>query len=207
MTTARPRPMSETVTSSRRIPATCAALAAILMLAGCGGTDAKPAPAPKPSSSPTTAAPSATPTQTPSAQPLSPFEDRAEVKVIRKWASAYGRDINAGSKTLKRAQKYESSAGRSVLPGVAGSDLGHYMPGPVPFTPVAVRTQGATSNVTACVQLRGWVTDKTTHAPIEKKKVGASLFTLKREHGGWKLDYFTAAKADCKGVQVVGETW
>lgn len=209
-------PLSEPVTTSpsRRLRAALVAapVAAALMLAGCGGSEDDPAPAPSPTPTPTpseTATPTPTPTTspTPTATPASAFEDRPQVVVLRRWAVAYGNDVNANAPSLPRSQKYETKAGKDILPAIAGSDLGHYFPGPLPFTPVAVRAGGGQATVTVCLMTRGWAQDKRTHKPTDRKQVAPAQFVLKRAGKVWKVETLQQAKADCGGVKVKGETW
>lgn len=181
--------------------ALCGLLA--LGVAGCGEdgspTDAGPQRDASASSTPTDA-----PTQSPSAEPLSAYEDAPQVEVARKWAAAAARDVSAGKAQLPTARKFMSEKGHQVVPTRFSQEVGLTYPGPVPFTPVAVRSDG---DVVTCMWVAGWGRDKATDEPAEKKKIAAMRIDLDRIEGQWQVSDLLTSEADCSGIDVQGVTW
>lgn len=196
----------------RRLRGGVALVAAALAagsLAGCGGgstpDSAPPATVSATVSSTPSPSESATPTSTP--EPLSPFENEAPVKVLRKWAAAYARDVNAHRSDLKSAQQYESPSGITVLPATATNDLGLHYPGPLPFTPVDVKVAGHKAEVAVCVWGHGFAVDPKTNRPGQKKEIFPSTFEMSHHGRRWLVDNAVNGSADCGGVKVKGVTW
>lgn len=180
----------------------------LLGLAACGG-GAPSQSAPIPSESPMSTTASATASSSAPATPQSPFEHDAQVKVLRQWAAAAAKDINADDKSFPRSSRFETPAGRVEFAGpVFGGELGRYYPGPLPFTPVAVKTSGGTSEVFACIVGGGFSRDSRTSTKVEHHQVNASKITLVKAQGGWRIDsLYAAPDTDCSGVKIERATW
>ncbi|MDH2413240.1 hypothetical protein [Nocardioides sp. CER19] len=187
-----------------RVVLLAAPISALLLLAGCGGS-ADPAPAPRPTPTPTEpATPTPTPTATQAAARLSPFEDRAEVQVLRRWAAAAAVDITNGDAALPRSSAFVTKGSRQELADVVGGDVGKTYPGPIPFTPVGVQARGKQTRVFACLQVAGWGLDKKGR-PAERREVDGVRFELTRSHGRWLVDHlYSSDSTRCKGVTVTG---
>jgi hypothetical protein len=174
-----------------------------LALSACGGSD-KPDSDPSPSAT-TSATPS--PSPTPTTTPLSSFEDRPQVKVARAWMAAAAQDINAKRRSIPNAVPYETESLRGLMSQIFAEDIGRYYPGPLPFTPVAVKAQGKKATVSACAWFKGWAVDPKTKQPVEKKVTGPTEFIVVKQEGQWKVDRWQVAKFDCNGVNVEAVTW
>jgi hypothetical protein len=205
-------PVPAPLTRRHRLALLAAPLAAALLLSGCGGSDDDPAPAPSPTPSPSaseTATPTPSPTASDSPVALSPFEDRAPVKAARAWAVALGKAVNAHDTSMQSLGSTVTSAGREASKQAVGDDLGdgYTWPGPQPFTPVHVGTQGKASSIDSCFLTRGWSVDPQTGDKVNARKVGPIQINLVKDGGKWKVDSALVGKADCSGVKVVGEKW
>jgi hypothetical protein len=174
---------------------------------GGGGEDATDTPSSTPSTTSATPTPTPTTTATPAAEPLSVFEDRPEVVSLRAWAVAQSQDINHGDRQMPRAAQLETPHGRQVVPGYAAGDMGLYYPGPLPFTPVAVKSSGGKATISTCWWSEGWAQDKASHKPARKKQVVPAIVQMRRTGGRWLLDDVTPGSADCHGVKVKGVRW
>lgn len=210
--TAVPDPMSPmneplTASSSRRTLAALVAapVAAALLLSGCSG-DAEPAPAATPTATPSeTVTPTSTPT--PSATPLSSFEDRPQVKVIRRWAAAAAADLSNSDREMTASRVFlTEGAVPRFRKDVMGEDFDKDYPGPIPFTPVAVKVKGKSAQVFACLQAEGWGLNRKTGRPAEKRRIMGAEFDLVQSKGHWTIDhlYDVTGSVDCKGVKVEG---
>jgi hypothetical protein len=197
-----------TRSSSARRTTSLGAVLLVLALgaAACGsGDDPKTTDDPTETAS-VTASP--TPTTTPTAEPLSPFEDRPQVKALRAWAAAATQDLNARHRDFPAARTFEVDT-QKVRKDVAFSfheDFDKYYPGPLPFTPVAV-TGGRRATVSTCVLGAGFALDKPGGTPAEKREVISTVFTMAKEHGTWLLAGIVAGTADCGGVRIKGVQW
>lgn len=203
------RATGEELRMRRATPAalTACALLAAVALTGCGGDDEPQAAPPSPSVSaePT---PSRTPSPSPARTPLSRFEDRPEVRVLRTWGLAYAKAINAGNRQYPTLRPLMTGSGfQGLVKYIAPDDEGLYYPGPVPFTPTAVKGAGGTARVPACTWTQGWAQDPATKKPARPKQVRSSYFTVQREDGRWKVSGFyineenTCAQSSVKGVR------
>lgn len=205
-------PAHPTRSPRRAHPGAALALGALLGLAACGGSDGEPkadptTPAPTSSSVDTpSASATATTSPTPTTEPLSQFEDRPPVMVLRRWADAYARDINANKRKLTRADRLSSAHGEEQLIAAAHDDWGLRYPGPLPFTPVAVSVTGKKASVTVCSLGQGFAVDPKTGKP-RPRQVTPARFVLVKAKGSWLLDEVTDAKADCGGVVIRKVTW
>jgi hypothetical protein len=174
--------------------------------AACGGSDPKTTEDPTESAS-TTSTPTPTPTET--AAPLSPFEDRAQVKALRSWAAASTRDVNARHHDFPSARQFEVDTAkvRSDVEFSWQQDFDKYYPGPLPFTPIAVSGAKRHSAITTCVLGAGFSLKKPGGRPAEKRKVIPVVFTMTKQRGRWLLAGIVGGTADCAGVKVKGVLW
>lgn len=153
-----------------------------------------------------------TPTPTPTVEPLSPFEDRPEVKALRAYFVAVGRAVNARDRDLSSIAAFVTPAGLAATrPAVAGDiEHGYLWPGPEPFTPVAVRSRKGKATVSTCLLTVGWSVDRKTGKQVFKpkeRKIGSVLFDMVRSRGAWKVDKVVFATGDCSSVKVKGVRW
>jgi hypothetical protein len=202
--------LTEPMSPTRRAAALLLATGLGLGVAGCGGADPTtkgPVSKSPSSSTPTPTEASSTPAPTPTQRPLSRFENTPEVKVMRKWAVAYGKAVNAGDRSLRAVAPYSTAAGMKVFPKVGAEDFGTYFPGPQPFTPVRIRVAGGTSVVTSCLWSDGWGQDPRTKLPARKRDIIPADLVFKKEAGHWKLDTLNEGRNDCSQVPVKGIPW
>lgn len=200
------------MTLARRTTALLLATGLGLGLAGCGSSvpAAKGPVSGSPSSgspSPTQASTTPSPTPSPTARPLSRFEDRAQVKALRRWTQVYGRAINAGNRSLSTLAPISTSAGLRRFPNNAKSDFGTHFPGALPFTPVRLRVAGATTVVTSCVWAQGWGQNPRTGLPVGKRQIVPADLILKKDGGKWKVDELVGSRTSCSQVPVKGIPW
>jgi hypothetical protein len=182
-------------------------LALALAAAACGGDDD-----PKATDDPTTTTsvtPTPTPAPTPTATPLSPFEDRAPVRAARTFMVRVARAINAGDRSMQSVSALTTPAGIAGTAAAVAAEVDRpaTMPGPYPFTPVAVRVHGGRADVVACMLTHGWSLDNKTHKVWEKRTVEPTVLTFKRVGGRWKFDHTASGTADCSGVALTEVRW
>jgi hypothetical protein len=185
-----------------------------LLLTACGSSDEPAADKPveatsTPSASATSEAPSPTPEAQPkpTTKPLSRFEDEAPVKVARAWAAAYGTAVNEGDENFASLAAFTTPAGRDRMVGYGAEDAGLFYPGPMPFTPVGVRVDGATATVPMCMWLEGFAVERKSKQPPKPKLVDGVDMVLKKQ-GQWKVDAVIVAEdVDCSRVSVKGRGW
>jgi hypothetical protein len=198
----------EPMSPSRRATALLLATGLGLGLAGCGSAD--PATKGPVSESPSSSTPSpteASSTPTPTQRPLSRYEDKAPVKVMRSWAVAYGKAINADDRSLGALAPYSTRAGLKLFPRLGAEDFGTYFPGPQPFTPLRVKVSGGTAVVSSCLWSDGWGQDRRTKLPARKRNIVPADLVFKKQAGRWKLDTVNAGRNSCSQVPVKGIPW
>ncbi|NNM44396.1 hypothetical protein [Knoellia koreensis] len=139
--------------------------------------------------------------------PLSKFEGQAPVKGLRAWAAAYAKAINSNDKTYKSAASTLTRNGLTVMPQVDGSDVGFYYPGPVPLTPTKVATSGNRSIVSTCTWTKGFVQNRKTKLPAQKRLIEGVSYTMVRDGASWKVDTLNSSKSACASVSVKGVGW
>jgi hypothetical protein len=128
------------------------------------------------------------------------------VMVARQWAAGIARDINDRDKAYPVAGAVSTAKARGYMGDFGGADLGEGLvyPGPVPFTPTAVRVTGGTARVSVCAQVKGWAQSRKTHLPADKRSVRSEDIVLRRVAGSWRFDDFVRGSADCSSVPVKG---
>jgi hypothetical protein len=183
-------------------------LAVALAATACGGSD-DPKPAADPTASSSVVTPTPTPTPSPTQAPLSPFEDRAPVKAARSFMVKVARAINAGDRSMRSVSGLTTPAGTTATAAAVAAEIDRpaTMPGPYPFTPVAVRAHGGRADVVTCMLTHGWSRDKKTHKVWEKRTVEATVLSFKRIGGRWKFDHTASGTADCSGVELTEVHW
>lgn len=199
------------MTQVRRVTALLLAPGLSLGLAGCGSTPKTQAPtstttssSPSDSPSPTE---SASPSPSPSKPPISPYERNPAVKAARVMAARLGHAVNHGDRTMAGLGNAVTPHGRQRLASYNAQEIGHFFPGPQPFTPVRVQATGATATVAACWFSYGWSQDKQTKLPAHGRQIDPANIFLKRVAGRWQVDDVLVGTADCKNVPVKGYPW
>jgi len=130
------------------------------------------------------------------------------VKAARKWASEYGRAVNAKNPKYKPWLATMTTATAKRSAGYMKSDLGTTYPGPLPFTPVKVTGSGGTAKVMTCMQFEGWATDPKTKQPVSKVKISPAVFDLTRAGSSWQMSsLYDGEGYSCSKVKVVGRAW
>lgn len=206
----------------RGVLASALAVALSAGLAGCTDDEAEPVsgaatspsadasttgpaePSPGESSSET---PETKPSASPTTRPLSRFEDKAPVKATRAFAVGIGRAVNKGDGQLRGMSRLLTANGLAVLPDGAAEDAGLYYPGPLPFTPLRVKTDGRRSTVVACVMGDGWAQDRASKLPARALNIIPIEFRLVKVDGRWKIDDAVPTGQDCRSVNVKGVPW
>jgi hypothetical protein len=186
-------------------------------VSACGGggdprTTGDPTATASSSSTTPTPTPTPTPTAAPTAEPLSPFEDRPEVKALRAYFVALGRAINARDRDLGSMAAFATPAGVEATRSPVAGDIehGYLWPGPEPFTPVAVRSKKGKATVSVCIVTIGWSVYRKTGRPVFKpkeRKVGSVIFDLVRSRGSWKVDGFVFDDGNCASVKIRRVRW
>lgn len=183
------------------------------VLAGCGGfapattkqatTSAPPAAAPASSNAPAAAAPSAP------APSLSKFENRPPVIAARAFEAALGRATNTGDRSLRVVRRYATDRGLYAAKWSAKADFNHgwHVPGPEPFTPVAVRTHGDASEIDLCMLAFGWSISPKSGKVTTRRKVLGYTYQMKRDANRWKFDWYKMGTFNCKGVPITEVRW
>ena len=187
------------------------ALLATPVLAACGGDE--PAAEDQPTevsstpveSSPTTTSP--TPTPSPTMRPLSRFEDTPQVKVARPWAVGVARATTANDRSARAIKPFVTPSGLTRFQGYLAEDMGRIYPGPVPFTPIAVRDQVGRAEVPICVWVGGFTLDPKTKTPDKAPRIVPAKFVMVKQGGKWKLDDMVFTDHDCKKVVVKGRAF
>lgn len=188
--------MGSRVTRLRLAPIATVVVAGSV-LSGCGST-------PAPASTPTVPAAPTSTSPMPTATPLSAFEDRAPVKVMRRWGVLVEQSINRRNATLSSLAPVTTRRGMAVFRTVFADDLAHgyRWPGPQPFTPTRVTVSGGTATVSACLELSGWSIDRRTGKQVHKRSVSPGVFVLVERGTSWKIDNAATGTFSCAKVKV-----
>jgi hypothetical protein len=205
------RPVATVVTAT-------VASSVLLLTAACGGGDSSAAQQPvgaessgaavSPTPSPS-AAESESPSEppTPTTAPLSRFEDEPPVVAARAWGAAVARAINKRERDLAGAKRFMTRAGQERFPRYTAEDIGHYFPGPQPFTPTQVMVHGRQAAVELCWWSYGFAQDRKTKLPADKRSIAPGRLTLKKQGGRWLVDNLVMQDGDCSKVPVKGVGW
>ncbi len=197
-----------------RVRRTAAALLATglgLGLAGCGGsgsTTAAPTKAatsgsPSPSES---GSESATPSPSPTQRPLSRFEGTPQVKVLRSWAAGFGKSVNDNDRSM-RPLASSVTGDPARFASYVEKEFGLYYPGPLPLTPTAVKVNGRSATVPACVWSGGWGQKRASKLPATKRAIIPINVYLQKSGGAWKVDRAEDGSTSCSSVPVKGVAW
>lgn len=204
--------------SGMRLSAPAAVAAAVVLLPACSPpptrgaadapvtADAVQAPQ-RQATAPTTGAGSPS-TQTPRDAERPAIESDPAVVALRTYFAAAYRAIDAddlGSPDLAAASTPERAARNAdVFADVVGLDA----PGPLPFTPISVRTASDTRrDVAFCGYVDGWLVDPRTGRPAGALTVRAGVAEVERVDGAWKVDGVRLTSSSCDGVRIEEERW
>lgn len=197
-----------------------AALAAVTMCALAACSSSKPgaqsATSPRPPTAaaltgsspvPTSTQASPTPTPTPT-KVLSPYEADPAVKALRAWAAQVGRTINHGKYDDAALNALMTSSMPKTMKNMAGGEIGHRYPGPLPFTPTRVTVTGsAERNVRLCVVSGGYSLNPKTGKPFTAHQVLAVDAAATLSAGRWLVSQFNRSSFSCAGVQIPEPSW
>lgn len=199
----------------------CGVAAGVLTLtaSACGGSAKMPAVAAPVSPIPTQAvavSPSpasvTTPPNTvtaprgkPKLAPLSVYEGDPAVKDLRAYYVAAARALNARNFGLPALVALSTPARAARHPTVFKGDVGLFTPGPLPFTPLGVRTVAAGhKQVIFCEIEQGWVLTKRGGRPARPFRLLALKSDQLLTRGHWIVDHIrTAEGTSCAGVTIV----
>lgn len=188
------------------------------LAAGCsssgpsGSSSSAPSSTPAPSTPSTSAAPStstapSTPAPSTSAA-LSKFENDPAVKALRVWAAQIARTVNAGNYTDAKLNTLMTPELAKQIKEIDGGEQGHYEPGPLPFTPIAVTNITANSrDVKLCVLAGGFSQHPDTHKVWSKRNVIPVNAAAVRSNGRWVVSKFQSANFSCAGVHIPEQSW
>ena len=201
----------------RRVAAAALMCCLATSVAACSSSGAAakpPSSTPPPTSSsassssapPTTSVPPTPPTS--SAPPLSPFETDPAVHAMRVWAVQYARTINTGHYDSPALDRLMTATVKNNMKATAGSDLGLYYPGPLPFTPIRVTVVSPTVRaVRICAVGSGFAQKRSTHKPAAKRTVVPVDIAATESGGRWIVSKMYAGTFSCSGVTVREVTW
>lgn len=193
--------------------------AGLLALAGCGSSppgpvasvpravSTAPASTAPASTAPESAAPApgtpVTTATTKPSKPLSRFEADAAVRALRAWARQAALTINKGKFDGPALDALMTPKLRRSMKQILGNSVGYRYPGPLPFTPAAVRRSSPTErHVDACFVTDGYALDPKTGKRSGRHHVTAIAAQLRRSDGVWRLDVFAAGEFSCRGVHI-----
>lgn len=200
----------------------CAAVLAIALsgstAAACtastgSGAQTPAGPTSTPPSTPTksatvTRSSTAKPSPSKKAKPLSPYEKDPAVQALRAWAAQVARTINTGKYDGANLKALMTAGVAKSMKTIAGTEVGHRYPGPLPFTPLGVRVNNARSrDMKICIVSDGFsVRPKTgkVFAKYHKQAINAGA-VLSR--GRWLVSKFELAGFSCANVRIPEKTW
>jgi hypothetical protein len=95
-----------------------------------------------------------------------------------------------------------------TIKNLDGGEQGHYYPGPLPFTPIAVSNITADSrDVKLCMLAGGYSQHPDTHKVWTKRRVVPVSAAAVRSNGKWVVSKFDAGNFSCAGVQISEPSW
>jgi hypothetical protein len=197
-------------------PGTVLVALSLCLTAACAGDDSPPASAPLPAASASASAPApAVTTETPAATaspppgsttrpPRSRFENDPAVRVLRQHYRGMAIGVNEESMRVADLTASSTKTRLKILPDLFRDEYGDRYPGPIPFTPVAVKKRSATlHDVKICVLADGWLQDAQTGRPTKKRAVQALQAWVIKTGPGWRVDHvYTEPSIDCDGVKI-----
>lgn len=125
------------------------------------------------------------------------------MKTMRAFYAAVARAINARNLRHPALDAMSTAKRQARNEILFDSELGNRAPGPVPFTPIGVRSNGSTARtVLACVLGDGFTLDPKTDRPAHPRVVRAIQAELVEVGGRWKVDRLTRSDFSCTGVEV-----
>lgn len=196
-----------TVQLSSRRAAASLTLGALLTVSACGGADeplAQPlTPSPTNAApSPSAASPAAEPSPSPAA-PLSPFEGDPAVIALRTFLREAAVAVNAGDLSLPSLDAVSTEFRTAQTQRTLTEDLGGYVPGPFPLTPLGVEVVSETSRkIPYCTLESGWTLTAKGGPPREAQQVtGGGVASMVLSEGVWKVEsLYYDESIDCAGV-------
>lgn len=188
-----------------------------LTVSACGGSAKTPAVAAPASPIPTqAAAPSLSPATTttppktvtapkPKLAALSAYENDPAVKDLRAYYVAAARAVNSRNFALPALVALSTQGRATRHSTVFAPDVGLYTPGPLPFTPLGIRTVAAGhKQVVFCDIYDGWALTKRGGRPARPFLVTAARSDQLLVRGHWIVDHIRAAEGtSCNGVTIV----
>jgi hypothetical protein len=125
------------------------------------------------------------------------------VKLMRAYYAALAKAVNVRNLRLPELVALSTPGRLKVIEETVAIELGNRVPGPVPFTPTAVRSNGPRSRtVLLCVLDDGWSINPKTGKPARPRNVIAVRADLVKVGGRWKADDLVNADFSCTGVTV-----
>lgn len=188
-------------TSSAGTPKATEAPHASSGVTGSSGTTTKGTTTP-------TIAPVSRPAASPSPRPQSKFEKDPAVAALRAWAVEVAHAVTAGHNTSAKLDALMTPAFAKSIKGIDGGELGHYYPGPLPFTPIGVRNITSSSrDVRLCLLAGGYSQHPATRKLWTKHSVVAVTAAASLVDGGWRVSKFAGATFACSGVPIATPSW
>lgn len=142
------------------------------------------------------------------AAPLSKYESDPGVRTLRAWAVKVARSLTAGHATDAAVDKLITPSFRKLMVSLDKGEVGHYYPGPQPFTPVAVKAPDASTHVVnMCFLAAGYSQHPRTHTVWNKRRVLPIQATVERINDSWRISHFYSGKFSCQGVKIPEPSW
>jgi len=160
--------------------------------AGSATASASPSPSTSPSPSPS-----------PSPAPLSPFEADPAVIALRTFTLQSALAVNAGDLGLPGLDAVSTPNRQAESRRSFASDLGGYVPGPFPFTPLDVQVVSPTERRIPLCALEGWTLVAPGGTPREPRSIEPGLATVTLVDTTWKVDSVVVGETNsCMNVTV-----
>jgi hypothetical protein len=141
-------------------------------------------------------------------EPASRFEDDPAVRALRTHYVGLAKSVNLRTGDVPELDRTSTPRRQALNGRVMRVDYGLYYPGPVPFTPLSVRsTAPDTRLVRMCVLAEGWGQDRATGRPANPRSVEHLQATLRRIRGRWLVDRIATARGSCQDVTIDEVSW
>lgn len=142
------------------------------------------------------------------ARPRSRFERNPAVRVLRTHYVGLAKSVNLRTADVPELVRTSTTARAAVNPSVMRTELGLHYPGPVPFTPYAVRVvDSRTREVLMCAVDEGWGRDPATGRPARPWSVVRLVATVVRVDGRWLVDRIVRTPGSCVSVRIYEVMW
>lgn len=147
--------------------------------------------------------PSTSPSPSPSPTPLSPFEADPAVIALRTFSLQSALAVNAGDLGLPALDAVSTPKRQAGSRRAFASDLGGYVPGPFPFTPLDVQVVSPTERRIPLCVLEGWTLVAPGGTPREPRSIEPGLAAVTLVDATWKVDSILVDETvSCTGVTV-----